>query len=480
MRIYTIMKKKICVLLLITFFLGNTREVVMGTTLEDISITEQSTEFEGKETISVTELDLGDYTDTMLVGERQLISVTCLPLNATETNLIYASSNPEVADINGMGRISAIAVGTTTISVSCGNICESFFLQVLEESETIIPVVDIEIGNHENKVDVGKTIALSTTVLPSDATNSTVTYKSSDESIATVNSSGEVKGVSKGNVIIYVSAGNITKEIPITVQVATTGIKVNSDYLVLKPGKTFQLSGSVIPLEANQMLFYRSLDESIVSVTYGGLVTANKEGNTTIVVSNGDSSVAVSVIVNKTTLTENEASDQVDDIEVVDKYNNSVKSSEIEKIDADALYYLYSTETVLKIIGDGYKIEIDGKNIVNYKNEFYTDINLVRGENEITFNLNSGNFLCGEVTVCIHELEGKYLYLYNTSKEKYEMIQIDSLEELKLTTPGEYKITNQRIIYDSMTIIWFFIFGGVAIIIGVGVYIVLKKKYWFW
>lgn len=480
MRIYTIIKKKTSALLLITFFLVNTREVVMGTTLEDIAIIEQSTEIEVEETISVTELDLGDYTNTMLVGEKQLISVTCLPLNATETNLIYTSSNPEIADINGMGRISAVAVGTTTINVSCGNICESFSLEVLEESETFIPVADIEIGNHEDKVDVGKTITLSTTVLPSDATNNTVTYKSSDENIATVSSTGEVKGISKGSVIIFASADGVTREIPITVQVATTGIKVNNDYLVLKLGKTFQLSGSVMPLEANQMLFYRSLDESIVSVTYGGLVTANKEGNTTIVVSNGDSSVAVSVIVNKTTLAEKKTSNQVDDIEDVDKYSNSVKSSEIEKIDADALYYLYSTETVLEIIGDGYKIEIDGKNIVNYKNEFYTDINLVRGENEITFNLNNGNFLCGEVTVCIHEPEGKYLYLYNASKEKYEMIQTESLKELKLTTPGEYKITNQRITYSSMTITCFLVFGGLAIVTGVGVYIVLKKKYWFW
>ena len=63
----------------------------------------------------------------------------------------------------------------------------------IEIEDTTIAVTDIEIGEHEDVVNVGETLSLSATVLPVDATHSTVTYKSSDEAIATVNSSGEVK-----------------------------------------------------------------------------------------------------------------------------------------------------------------------------------------------------------------------------------------------------------------------------------------------
>ena len=75
-----------------------------------------------------------------------------------------------------------------------------------------IPVTDIEISDHEEEVEVGKTINLTATALPANATESTITFRSSDINIATVTSAGEVKGISKGYVTIYVSAGSIIKE----------------------------------------------------------------------------------------------------------------------------------------------------------------------------------------------------------------------------------------------------------------------------
>ena len=350
----------------------------------------------------------------------------------------------------------------------------------IEIEDTTIAVTDIEIADHEDVVNVGETLNLSATVLPVDATNSIVTYKSSDEAIATVKSSGEVKGISKGRVIIYVSADDVTKEVPLTVKVATDGIKVNNDYLVLKQGSTFQLSTTVTPVEANQSVTYRSIDESVATVTDKGFVSAKKVGNTTILVSNGESSVAVSVIVNQSTSVTS-PEDRTDS--VVDEgktYADSVSASAVEKIDTDTLYHIYSTEKVLEIVGDGYTIEIDGKNIVNYKNEFYTDIQLTQKEEGTTFTLNKGEFLCGEVLLHLFEPNGKYLYLYNTSKEKYELIQTDTLKDLKLTTPGEYLISSEKLSYSTVNIIYFVVFGVVVLLVGVGVYIGVKKQYWFW
>ena len=453
---------------------------MMGTTLEDISTQEESTENDVEETISVTELDMGDYMEQMIVGEKQLLSVTCLPLDATETTITYTSSNPEVATINGMGRITALAVGTTTITASCQDVSASFELQVGEKEDTTIPVSDIEIGSHESEVKVGETLSISATVLPADATNSTITYKSSDEGIATVNSAGEVQGISKGTVIIYVTAENITKEVSLTVKVPTTGLSVNNDYLILKKGNTFQLSASVTPVEANQVVTYRSMDEDIATVSDSGLVSAKKIGNTTIMVSNGDSSVAVSVIVNQNAVNAEEDETPAEGIIDEKLYAQSVHVSEVEKIDKETLYHLYETQEILKITGNGYVIEIDGKDIVNYQNEFYTDIQLKKEDGGMSFYLNQGKFLCGDIQLYLVEPDGKYLYLYNVSKEKYELIQTDNLEELTLTTPGEYRITAQKLSYNSVMLVYFIVVGIVVLLISVGVYIVLKKKYWFW
>lgn len=349
-----------------------------------------------------------------------------------------------------------------------------------EMEDTTIAVSDIELGDHEDVLNVGETLSLSATILPVDATISNVTYKSSDESIATVKSTGEVKGISKGDVIIYVSAGDITKEVPLTVKVATDGIKVNNDYLVLKQGSTFQLFAIVTPVEANQSVTYRSIDESVATVSDKGFVTAKKVGNTTILVSNGESSVAVSVIVNQSTSSSNQEDASGSKVEEGKEYADSVVVSVVKKIDADTLYHIYSTGKILEIVGDGYTIEIDGKNIVNYKNEFYTDIQLSQKEEGTSFTLNKGEFLCGEVSLHLSEPNGKYLYLYNTSKEKYELIQTNTLKDLKLTTPGEYLISSEKLSYSTVNIIYFVVFSAVAILIGVGVYIGVKKQYWFW
>lgn len=480
MRKYSKLVLGIFVYFIMIFLYTSDKEYIMGTTLEDISTQEESTENDVEETISVTELDMGDYMEQMIVGEKQLLSVTCLPLDATETTITYTSSNPEVATINGMGRITALAVGTTTITASCQDVSASFELQVGEKEDTTIPVSDIEIGSHENEVKVGGTLSISATVLPADATNSTVTYKSSDEGIATVNSTGEVQGISKGTVIIYVTAENITKEVSLTVIVPTTGLSVNNDYLILKKGNTFQLSASVTPAEANQAVTYRSMDEDIATVSNSGLVSAKKIGNTTIMVSNGDSTVAVSVIVNQNAVNEEEEETPVDGTADEKIYAQSIHVSEVEKIDKETLYHLYETQEILKISGDGYMIEIDGRDIVNYENEFYTDIQLKKEDGGMSFYLNQGDFLCGDVRLYLAEPDGKYLYLYNTSKEKYELIQTDNLEELKLTTPGEYRITVQKLSYNSVMVVYFIVAGVVVLLIGEGVYIVLKKKYWFW
>ena len=52
--------------------------------------------------VEVSELDIGDYQSQMAVGEKQLLSVTVLPMDATDQTLKFSSSDVSVAKINGM------------------------------------------------------------------------------------------------------------------------------------------------------------------------------------------------------------------------------------------------------------------------------------------------------------------------------------------------------------------------------------------
>lgn len=349
--------------------------------------------------------------------------------------------------------------------------------------EKNIPVADIEISDHEDEVEAGNTLNLTATVLPSTATDSTVMFRSSDTNVATVNSGGEVKGISKGSVTIYVSAGSITKEVNLTVKVKTTVIKINKDYLVLKQGEAFKLSVSVSPAEAEQAISFKSTDSSVASVSDGGVVTAKSTGTATIIVSNGDLSNAVSVIVNKNSDTDiinpqnTESSTQEVESQIFDE---NIDASEVGMIDTQMLYELYTSGKLMKVTGDGYSMIIDGKKIVNYNNELDTDIKLKKANGYTEFELNNGKYLCGEITIHIDDISGKYLYLYNNVKHKYELVSTQNMDELKLSTPGKYMITTEKISESSKAVRYILIIGGCLILVGSAVYVVMKRRYWFW
>lgn len=469
--------------------MGRITAVKKGTTKITVSCGKVSATFdltvkEAENTeIPVTELDLGDCPKEITVGTSQILSVGVIPADATETTFTYETNNPTVASVNALGRLTGNQTGTAEITVSCGNIKGKFQVTVVEDgSEEVKKVQDVEIGDYEEELEVDKTLNLSATVVPSDATDSTITYKSSDTGIATVNSSGEVKGIAPGQVVIYVTAGTITKQVPVTVKIGTTAIKVNSDYQVMKPNETFQLKAEVQPEGAAGSISYKSINPQVAEVSSAGVIRAKQTGNTAIVVSNGDLQVSVTVIVNEETVSETGK-------ETVSKENKNTNQTfpdevtvkEYPVISTEMLKYFYEKEKVLTIKGEGYTIYLDGKDIVNFENELKTKLSFQETENGFTFVVNDRKKLCGKIKINIEKKIGeeKYLYLYNNEKEKYQKLETEDITILNIDTAGKYLVTFKPIggIHINLILV---ALGVVAILIGVGVYIGVKKRYWFW
>lgn len=88
--------------------------------------------------------------------------------------------------------------------------------------------------------------------------------------------------------------------------------------------------------------------------------------------------------------------------------------------------------------------------------------------------------MCGEITIHIDDISGKYLYLYNNVKHKYELVSTQNMDELKLSTPGKYMITTEKISESSKSVRYILIIGGCLILVGSAVYVVMKRRYWFW
>lgn len=429
---------------------------------------------------TVRDLDLGDCPQEIEVGTSQMLSVTTIPTDVVSPEITYQSSDTGIATINEIGRVTGVSVGTVTITVGCGKVKKEFSLKVVKAKNGEIPVKDIEIGAYEKELEVDKTLTLSVTVLPSDATNNTVTYQSSNEKIATVNSSGEIKGIGEGEVTITVSAGNVTKKVELKVKVATSKIELDTTYLVMQSGETHQLAAKVLPAEADQSITFTSVNPEVASVTAGGLVTAKQCGTGTIIVKNGDTSTAVAVIVNLEEQQENKE-DKGNNPATTEKYENVIMAEECPVISSDMLRYFYERNDVLTVYGSGYTMKIDGGKIKNWENELYTGLVLKPEPQGITFELNRSKKLCGAVTVQFDDktVSGNYLYLYNTSKGKYELLQEQDINLMELDTAGSYLITEKKLSNGKVKIAVLVITFSVVIIL-IGVYIAVKKRYWFW
>lgn len=140
------------------------------------------------------------------IGETTTLTATVSPSNAANKNVRWTSSHPDIATVTADGTVEGVSAGTamiTAISLADGSIFEAFYVNVavLPESITIVQP-------SSTVMDINGTLALSATVSPNNATNKTVTWTSSDTSVATVSASGVVTAKAPGTVTIAVSTFN--------------------------------------------------------------------------------------------------------------------------------------------------------------------------------------------------------------------------------------------------------------------------------
>ena len=174
-----------------------------------------------------------------------------------------------------------------------------------------IPVESVTIsgnGVSDGKLSlkVGASAQLTATVKPDNATNKTVSWDSSDNSVAKV-SDGKVTALKAGTATITATAGDISSLITVTVadvpvpvtSVSVSGDGVSGGKLSLKSGASVQLTATVKPDNAtDRKVTWTSSDSSVANVMGTGVVTAgSKAGKATVTATAGGVSASVEVTV---------------------------------------------------------------------------------------------------------------------------------------------------------------------------------------
>src|SRR5213079_1429559 len=238
--------------------------------------------------VPVASVDGTPPTATVQAG--QTVQLTATPRDANGAALsgrvvTWSSSNTSVATVSTSGLVSGVTPGSATITATSEGKSATASITV-----TDIPVTSVDVTPPTATVQAGQTVQLTAT--PKDVNGTAlsgraVTWSSSNTSVATVNSSGLVSGVTPGSATITATSEGKSGTASVTVtQVPVATVSVSPATATVQAGQTVQLIAT--PKDANgaalsgRSVTWSSSNTSVATVSSSGLVSGVTPGSATI------------------------------------------------------------------------------------------------------------------------------------------------------------------------------------------------------
>ena len=263
--------------------------VITATAKDDSGISASCTVQVTVPTVKVTGITLNKTTASVVKGKTVALTATVTPDTATDKTIKWTTSNKNVATVSTDGVVTAKAAGTAIITATAADDSGVKATCKITVTNPVIKVTKVTLNKTTASVVKGKTVALTATVTPTNATNKNVTWKSSNTKIATVDGNGKVTAVAAGTATITCTAKadkskSATCKITVTnPAVKVTKLRMNKTSVDLLKGKTVQLKVTVTPSNAtNKAVTWTSSNKRIATVTSNGLVKAVRTGTVTI------------------------------------------------------------------------------------------------------------------------------------------------------------------------------------------------------
>jgi len=298
------------------------KSVVWTTTNENVAYVDSSTNKliaagEGIATITIKTTD-GNYTDSfditvnpniihvnsvrldksslnMEIGQTHKLVATINPENASNKNVTYSSSNPEIATVDGDGTVIGISQGTAVITVTTEDGNHTATCNVAVE----VPIIDVEGIKITNKpttnMNIGDEYELDYEIRPENATDKSIEWSSTDENVAYVDSNtNKLIATGEGTATITITSrdGNYTDSFDITVNpeiIHVDSVTLDKSSLEIKVEETYKLEATINPEGAsNKNITYSSSNPEVAVVEQDGTVIGISQGTAVITVTTED------------------------------------------------------------------------------------------------------------------------------------------------------------------------------------------------
>lgn len=232
-------------------------------------------------------IKLDNTTLNLKQGTTSQVIATISPSDANQS-ISWSSSNTRVATVDSNGLIRAVGIGTATIIARTVNdLTANVKVTVGDYS---LNVKNIMLTTNYIVLPVGISKQLAVAFTPANASNKTVTWSSSNPSVATVDNSGNVKAISPGSAIIKATSNDGGYTDTATIEVTSNKNEIDEKTIAFSEGSytvgvngTISLTPIITPSNATfKSVRFTSSDSSIATVDENGVVKGIKEGTVNI------------------------------------------------------------------------------------------------------------------------------------------------------------------------------------------------------
>ena len=244
--------------------------------------------------VAVTSVTLDAASMELLEGESYTLTATISPSNADNQKIIWASSNVSVVSVKE-GVVTALKAGKATITAKSDDGGKTATCEVAVNAKVYL-VENVSLDRTSVELTEGEEITLNATVKPDNAANKSVTWRSSNPSVAEV-VDGKVSALTPGTSTITVKTedGGKTATCEITVNekvYPVENVSLDRTSVELTEGDEITLAVTVKPDNAtNKSVTWSSSNPSVAEVV-DGKVAALAPGSATVTVKTDDGGMA--------------------------------------------------------------------------------------------------------------------------------------------------------------------------------------------
>ena len=281
---------------------------------------------------SVSFVELNKNNVNLSLGESEVLTYTINPKDAKKRVVSWKSSNTNAVKVDNKGRLTAVGIGSSTVTLTVDGKKDTCFVKVGS-----LDIESITLDRSSIELNVGESTILNYSVIPERFGDSIVSWSSSNNKIAKVDSSGKVTGVKEGNAVITIRSTNgVSSSAKVTVKrVPVSSVKFNKTNTSLYISGKENLSYTIYPFDAtNKNVRFKSSNPSIVSVDSDGKINGIKEGNAVITIETVDGNIKDSI-----------------DVSV---YKNNVEVKGITFLKSSTTLYVGESELLIAIVRPSY------------------------------------------------------------------------------------------------------------------------------